>query len=68
MLSDIQTFLKTVLGKPESELVEFKLAGKDYDTDKIYRYVSALANEANLKQKSAGYLILGVEPRNHTAM
>ena len=32
----------------ENEVVEFKQAGKDYDTDKIGEYFSALSNEANL--------------------
>ena len=30
----------------ENETIEFKEASKDYDTDKIGRYVSALSNEA----------------------
>jgi hypothetical protein len=53
MITNIHTFLDTVLGTPEHELVEFKIADLDYNTDKIYRYVSALANEANLKSHDA---------------
>jgi predicted HTH transcriptional regulator len=55
---NIIEFLSNILGQPENELVEFKLADQDHDSGKIYQYVSALANEANLKSKAAGYLIL----------
>ena len=33
----------------ENEVVEFKQANNDYDTDKIGEYFSALSNEANLR-------------------
>lgn len=44
----------------ENEVVEFKEASNDYDTDKIGRYFSALANEANLRDTDAGWLVFGV--------
>lgn len=44
----------------ENEVVEFKEASNDYDTDKIGRYFSALANEANLRAADAGWLVFGV--------
>lgn len=44
----------------ENEVVEFKEASNDYDTDKIGRYFSALANEANLRDADAGWLVFGV--------
>lgn len=44
----------------ENECVEFKEAGNDYDTDKIGRYVSALANEANLRGQDSAWLGFGV--------
>lgn len=34
------------------EIVEFKEAKGDYDTDKIGRYFSAISNEENLRQNS----------------
>jgi len=40
--------LDRLITRWESETVEFKEAGNDYPTDKIGRYFSALANEANL--------------------
>ncbi|MDR0416661.1 MAG: putative DNA binding domain-containing protein [Propionibacteriaceae bacterium] len=44
----------------ENEVVEFKGVGDSYSTDKIGRYFSALANEANLTGVSGGWLVFGV--------
>jgi ATP-dependent DNA helicase RecG len=59
-----QTALKALLDKLiatwENEVVEFKQAGKDYDTDKIGTYFSALSNEANLRGAESAWLVFGV--------
>lgn len=68
MTLNTQKLLDEVLGHPESELVEFKLANWDYETSKICDYVSGLANEANINDRSAWFLILWVEPKNHQAV
>ena len=47
----------------ENEVVEFKEVSNDYDTDRIGRYFSALANEANLRDADAGWLVFGVNNR-----
>lgn len=47
----------------ESEVVEFKEANNDYDTDKIGRYFSALSNEANLQGVEKAWLVFGVSDR-----
>ncbi len=44
----------------ESEVVEFKQAKQDYDTDKVGEYFSALSNEANLRGQERAWLVLGV--------
>lgn len=44
----------------EYEIVEFKEAKGQYDTDKVGRYFSAISNEANLKHQQYGWLIFGV--------
>lgn len=44
----------------ETEWLELKQAKNDFDTDDMGRYVSALANEANLLGKDAGWLVFGV--------
>ncbi len=51
----------------EVEWVEFKEARTNYHFDDLGKYFSALSNEANLKGKDCGWLILGVTdkpPRN----
>lgn len=50
----------------ENEVVEFKEAKKGYDFSKIGKYVSALANEANLKSKSESWLVFGIKDKGHT--
>jgi len=45
----------------ENEIVEFKEAKTQFDKDKLGKYFSALTNEANLKGKDRGWLVLGVK-------
>ncbi len=45
--------IQTLLERLEDEHTERKLAASDFDRDKLYKYVSALANEGG------GHLILG---------
>ena len=52
--------LDNLIATWENEVVEFKQAGKDYDTDKIGEYFSALSNEANLRGIAQSWLIFGV--------
>ena len=44
----------------EAEWLDFKEAKTTYDLDKLGQYFSALANEANLKNQSVGWLIFGI--------
>ncbi len=53
--------LSDLLNTWENEVVEFKEAGKDYSTDKIGQYFSALANEANLRSVEKAWLVFGVQ-------
>ena len=39
----------------ETEVVEFKEAGKDYDKNKIGQYFSAISNEAKLTAWMVGF-------------
>lgn len=43
------TVLEGLIATWENEVVEFKRVAKDYDTDRIGEYFSALSNEANLR-------------------
>jgi len=48
----------------ETEWLEFKEASRAFHFDKIGKYFSALANEANLKGKDCGWLVFGVRDRD----
>lgn len=50
----------------ENEVLEFKEAKNNYDFNKIGKYFSALANEANLKPQKYWWLIFGVKDKNHS--
>lgn len=52
--------LEMLMERWEYEIVEFKEAKRQYDTDKIGRYFSAISNEANLRHQQYGWLIFGV--------
>jgi len=46
----MQVLEKLITLKVENEIVEFKKAENSYDIDKIGCYLSALANEANIRK------------------
>lgn len=52
--------LAGLLAGGEHQVVEFKEAKRQYDEDKLGRYFTALANEANLARADAGWIVLGV--------
>lgn len=47
----------------ETEVVEFKEAKNDFDFNKLGRYFSALANEANLKERDSAWLVFGIQDK-----
>jgi ATP-dependent DNA helicase RecG len=52
----------------ETEWIEFKEAKRGYDFRELGRYVSALANEANLKDQRCGWLVFGVRDNDRTVV
>ncbi|MCK9437022.1 MAG: ATP-binding protein, partial [Synergistaceae bacterium] len=57
----METLLYSLLqSTTETEVLEFKEAKTQYEKDKLGKYFSALSNEANLKGKSAAWILLGV--------
>ena len=56
----LQTLLNNLIDSWENEFIEFKQAVKEYSTDDIGKYFSALANEANLRGEEAAWLVFGV--------
>ena len=51
----------------ETEWLDFKEAKQNFDLENLGRYVSALANEANLANRPCGWLVLGVRDQRDAA-
>ena len=60
--------LKQLIDGWENEVVEFKEAGNDFDTDRIGKYFSALSNEANLRGIECSWLVFGVNNKNRNVV
>lgn len=63
---ELQLKLNELIAGWENEVVEFKEVNDNYSTSDIGKYFSALSNEANLKNKDAGWLVFGVRDRDRT--
>lgn len=67
--SEIKNVLEQLLElEAETEVVEFKEAKANFDFRKLGKYFSALCNEANLKRKSCGWLVFGIENKRHAVV
>ncbi len=64
----LQSLLSSLIATWENEVVEFKRAGNDYDTNKIGEYFSALANEANLRNVERAWLVFGVDNKTRSVV
>lgn len=64
----LQTLLANLIATWENEVVEFKRAENDYDTNKIGEYFSALANEANLRNVERAWLVFGVDNKTRSVV
>lgn len=62
--AELHALLNRLIATWENEVVEFKEASGDVNTDRIGHYVSALANEANLRSTDAAWLVFGVSNRS----
>lgn len=65
---ELTALLEQLIAAWENEVVEFKQAGSDYDTDKIGEYFSALSNEANLRSMERAWLIFGIDDKTRTVV
>ncbi|MBT1175658.1 putative DNA binding domain-containing protein [Bifidobacterium sp. LC6] len=61
---ELTNLLNHLMRDWENEVVEFKEGGKGYSTGEIGQYVSALSNEANLRDADSAWLIFGVKDRS----
>ena len=64
---ELTTQLERLIGNWENEVVEFKSGNKNFSTDEIGRYFSALSNEANLRGADCAWLVFGVNNKTHAA-
>lgn len=64
----LRSLLESLVSTWENEVVEFKQASNDYDTDKIGEYFSALSNEANLRGVERGWLVFGVSNKTRSVV
>lgn len=65
---ELNTILNNLIGNWEDEVTEFKQAKKDYSTDDIGKYFSALANEANLRELPKGWLVFGINNKTRSVV
>lgn len=65
---ELHNLLEQLISTWENEVAEFKQADKNYDTDRIGAYFSALSNEANLRGKERAWLVFGVNNKTRTVV
>lgn len=66
--AELEVLLDQLIATWENEVVEFKQAGSDYDTDKIGEYFSALSNEANLRGVERAWLVFGINDKTRAVV
>ena len=66
--AELLSLLSQLISNWEDEVVEFKEGGAGYSTADIGQYVSALSNEANLRDAEASWLVLGVKNKTRTVI
>lgn len=59
-MEDYKNTYQRLIAHTENEVIEYKTAEKQYDTNKLGKYLSALSNEANLRDLEYAWILLGV--------
>lgn len=59
----LEQLLHSLIERWESEVVEFKRGGKGFSTSDLGKYLSALANEANLRACESAWLVFGIDDK-----
>lgn len=57
----LSNLLSQLISNWEDEVVEFKRGKDSFSASDLGKYLSALANEANLRGKDSGWIIFGVD-------
>ncbi len=60
--------LDRLISSWENEVVEFKQSGNSFPSHDLGKYVSALANEANLRAKDRAWLVFGVDDKSRSVI
>lgn len=61
--AELSALLDQLISHWESEVVEFKRGKDAFSSSELGKYVSALANEANLRGRERAWLVFGVEDK-----
>lgn len=64
----LSSLLNRLIAQWEGEAVEFKNVGDSYSTSDIGKYVTALANEANLRNLERAWLVFGVDNKTRSVV
>ena len=59
-MENYQTIFEQLIAHVEHEVIEFKTAENQFDTNKLGKYLSALSNEANLRDVEFAWILMGV--------
>ena len=65
-ITELQSILQKLISDWESEVVEFKQGRAGFSTHEIGKYLSALSNEANLRNRERAWLIFGVDDKTQS--
>lgn len=66
--AQLSTLLNRRIAQWEGEAVEFKNVGDSYSTSEIGKYVTALANEANLRGLERAWFVFGVDNKTRSVV
>jgi ATP-dependent DNA helicase RecG len=65
---ELTTLLDQLISHWESEVVEFKRGKDGFSSSDLGKYVSALANEANLRGRDRAWLVFGVDDKKRVVI
>ena len=61
--AELAAVLNQLISHWESEVVEFKRGKDGFSSSDLGKYVSALANESNLRSRKRAWLVFGVDDK-----
>lgn len=60
-MEDYRELFQRIIAHVENEVIEYKTASNQFDGNKLGMYLSALSNEANLREVDFAWLLMGVD-------